>query len=118
MTTPSDDSDSMDSNSESPQSDFEAGFQRILAYLSEKRYRRWIAYVMVFVVIYSSFVTLFGYIGSFLIPPLLSPDASFPSLAALKLWAYAMRIIPLPITLLIFLKLRTVYRNFDQSTDQ
>ena len=111
MTTSTDDSDSKDATSESPQSNFEAGFQRILAYLSKKRYRRWSAYLITFLIIYAALATALNYSFSLLFPPFFSFDKSFPSMAAIVIYGYASRIVPLAITLLIFMKLRTIYKG-------
>lgn len=111
MTTSTDDSDSKDAASESTQSDFEAGFQRILAYLSEKHYRRWIVYAMIFSIIYAALATALNYSFSLLFPPFFSFGKSFPSMEAVVFYGYASRFVPLVITVLIFLKLRQIYRS-------
>ena len=111
MTTSSDGSDSKDSTCKTPHSDFEAGFQRILAYLSEKRYRRWVAYVLIFAIIYAALATVLNYSFSLLLPPFFSSSKSFPSMAALVFYGYASRLVPLAITLLIFLKLHKIYKT-------
>ena len=111
MTACTDNSDSKDANSASPQTDFEAGFQHILAYLSKKRYRRWIVYVMIFSIIYAALATVLNYSFSLLFPPFFSLNKSFPSMTAIVFYGYASRIVPLAITLLIFLKLRAIYKG-------
>ena len=66
MTTPTDCSDPTAAISEPPPSDFEAGLLRILAYLSEKPYRRWIAYALIFSIIYAALATVLSYSFTFL----------------------------------------------------
>ena len=91
--------------------DFEAGFQRILAYIGGKRHRRWFAYVMMFMIIYSAIATVISYSSTFLFPPLFSLGKSFPNMAALVFYGYAIRLVPLAITVLIFLKLHRIYKG-------
>ncbi len=114
MTTPSDDSDPPVANPQLPTREAvecEAGLRRVLAYLSEKRYRKWIAYVMIFSIIYAALATVLNYSFSLLFPPFFSFGKSFPSMAALVFYGYASRLVPLAITVLIFLKLRRIYRS-------
>ena len=112
MTTPPADSDSTAADSEPSPSDFEAGLLRILAYLSEKPHRRWIAYALIFSIIYAALATVLSYSFTFLFPPFSSLGISFPNMAAaLVFYGYASRLVPLAITVLIFLKLRKIYRT-------
>ena len=110
MTTSTDCSDPTAAISEPPPSDFEAGLLRILAYLSEKPYRRWIAYALIFSIIYAALATVLSYSFTFLFPPFSSLGISFPNMAAaLVFYGYASRLVPLAITVLILLKLRKIY---------
>ena len=114
MTTPPADSDSPDTIPQSPTreaDECEAGLRRVLAYLSEKRYRRWIVYVMIFSIIYAALATVFNYSFSILFAPFFSLGKSFPSMAAVIFYGYASRLVPLAITVLIFLKLRQIYKG-------
>ena len=106
--------ENQDSNVEAPRSDCaecEAGLRRLLAYICEKRYRRWIAYAMIFSIIYAALATVFNYSFSLLFPPFFSFGKSFPSMAAIVFYGYASRLVPLAITVLIFLKLRRIYKS-------
>lgn len=66
---------------------------------------------MIFSIIYAALTTVFNYSFSLLFPPFFSFGKSFPSMAALEFYGYASRLIPLAITVLIFLKLRQIYKS-------
>lgn len=114
MTTPSDHSDPTVANPRSPTREAvecEAGLRRVLAYICARRHRRWIAYVMIFSIIYAALATVLNYSFSLLFPPFFSFGKSFLSMAALVFYGYASRLVPLAITVLIFLKLHRIYKS-------
>ena len=112
MTTPSADSNDQNLEAKPPQSESakcEADLRRVLAYLSEKPYRRWIAYALIFSIIYAALATVLSYSLTLLFPPFSPLGISFPNWAMLVFYGYASRLVPLAITVLIFLKLRKIY---------
>ena len=112
MTTSPADSNSPDTISRSPHREAaqsEAGLRRVLAYLSEKPYRRWIAYALIFSIIYAALATVLSYSLTLLFPPFSPLGISFPNRAMLVFYGYASRLVPLAITVLILLKLRKIY---------
>ncbi len=119
MTTPPTDSDSPDTISRSPHREAiqsEAGLRRVLAYICAQRHRRLIAFAAVFLLIYSvtripiSIVSsaVFGLLIAFVN----SKDITVPP----ELWDLLlslMTIIPsLIVTLLIFMRLRKIYKKY------
>ena len=111
MTTPTDCSDPTAAISEPPPSDFEAGLRRIITYTGEKRYRRWIAYTAVFLVIYFTLAKLISWAIFLLFGLRLSSISIFSHSFAFGIALQALDFIPLAITVLIFLKLRKIYRT-------
>ena len=112
--------ENQDSNVEAPQSgcaECEAGLRRILAYICEKRYRRWIAAAILFLGLFTAIQVPFS-VGSwffFVASALASyfnlygifPD---PALFGLSLSALTL-LLPLIITTIIFIWLVRIYNT-------
>ena len=119
MTTPSEDSDSMDSALPSPTreaAECEAGLRRVLAYICARRHRRLIAFAGVFLLIYAivsiplSFLSATAY--GLLFPFIYDEDIPI-GVEVYRLILSMMRIMPsLIIALLIFLRLRKTYLSY------
>ena len=111
--------DSVDSAPQSLQSECaecEARLRHVLAYIIEKRRRRWIASAAVFLLILSISGIPFSYLYSFTFDVLglanIGPNELFsPATFGLVLLATT-SIPPLTITLLIFSRLRKIYRGY------
>ena len=106
-------SDSQATASESCEShctEFEAGLRRILAYINEKRYRRWIANVLAFVLVFALFERLIFLVFNLITTFFISPEDIFPNFAAYGQALYAIRLIPLAITVVIFSRLSKNFR--------
>ena len=95
----------------SERTEFEAGLRRILAYTGDKRHRRWIAYTVVFFVIYFSLARLFSWVISLLYGLAILPNSIFPNSFTFVIALQALHFIPLAITLPVFLKLRRIYKG-------
>ncbi len=114
MTTPSDDSDPPVINPQSPTreaAECEAGLRRVLAYICEKRYRRWSAYAMTFLVIYASLAKLVSWLITLLFALAIPPRAIFLDPFKFGIALQALDFIPLLITLLIFIGLHRIYKG-------
>ena len=109
-----------DSKVESPRSDCaecETGLHRILAYICEKRYRRWIAAAIVFLCMFTAIQVPFSF-GSwfyFVVPALASYFNLYgifpePVLLGLSLSILAW-LLPLMITTIIFIWLVRIYNT-------
>ena len=119
MTTPPADSDSADTIPRSPTrqaAEFEAGLRRVLAYICARRHRRLIAFTGVFLLIYSAVripVSLVSPTAFGLFFVSLSSGDSPISPELLSMMLSLATIIPsLAITLLIFMRLRHIYKNY------
>ena len=110
MTTPTDCSDPTAAISEPPPSDFEAGLRRIITYTGEKRHRRWVAYTVVFLTIYFALAKLIFWLIS-LLYALAIPQSNIFGPFTFGMVLQALDLIPLAITLPIFLRLRRIYRG-------
>ena len=111
MTIPLYGSDPTAAIPEPPPSDFETGLRRIITYTGEKRYRRWIAYTAVFLVIYFALARLISWAISLLYGLGISSISIFSDSFTFGIALQALDFIPLAITVLIFLKLRKIYRT-------
>ena len=97
---------------------YDTGLRRVLEYLCEKRYRRWIASAVLFLLVFS----VLEFPSRFTVALLLSLvsavgwfdiDEVFTSFRMSLLAFHIIRLIPpLTITLLIFWRLRKIYRNY------
>ena len=111
--------DSMDPAPPSPQSESaecEARLRYVLAYISEKRRRRWTAYAATFLLIYYVCGIPFNFLYSFLFDALelagIGPTEVFsPNVFGLVLLTTTF-LPPLIIALLIFSRLRKRYRGY------
>ena len=119
MTTPPADSDSTDAFSRPPTREAaqcEAGLRRVLAYICARRHRRLITFIAVFLLIYSAVripVSLVAPTAFGLLFVSLSSDDSPTSPELLSMMLSLATIIPsLVITLLIFTRLRHIYKNY------
>ena len=97
-------------------SDMEIGFQRLLAYLSETRPRKWIAYVSAFLILYTTIHYLYSLVFAFFL--LILNLTSYPvhnlfsNLIIFSLVTTAISIIlPLILTMLVFLWLNRIVRS-------
>ena len=119
MSGSSDSIDSMDTTLQLPLSECaecEARLRHVLAYICEKRHRRWTASAAVFLLILSISGIPFSYLFSFANDVLslanIGPTDVF-SPATLGLVLLATTVLPpLIITFLIFSRLRKIYRGF------
>ena len=119
MTRQPADSDSADTIPRSPSrqaAECEAGLRRVLAYICGRRYRRLIAFIAVFLLIYSAVripVSLVAPTAFGLFVVSLSSGDSPISPELLSMMLSLATIIPsLAITLLIFMRLRHIYKNY------
>lgn len=119
MTTPPADSGAPDTVSQSPTrqaAECEAGLRRVLAYICARRHRRVIAGIVVFLLIYSAAripVSLVAPTAFGLFVVSLSSGDSPISPELLSMMLSLATIIPsLAITLLIFTRLRHIYKNY------
>ena len=119
MTTSPDNFNPVGSAPQSRQSESaecEARLRHVLAYICERRHRRWIASAAVFLLILSISGIPFSYLYSFTFDVLglanIGPNDLFsPATSGLVLLATT-SIPPLTITLLIFSRLRKIYRGY------
>ena len=119
MPASADSLDFMDAAPPSPLSECaecEARLRHVLAYISEKRRRRWTAYAATFLLIYYVCGIPFNFLYSFLFDALelagIGPtDVFSPDVFGLVLLATTF-IPPVIITLVIFSRLRRVYRGY------
>ena len=119
MTTPPADSDSADTSLRSPTvqaAECEAGLRRVLAYICARRYRRLIAFTGVFLLIHSVAripVSLVSPLLSGLVITYIHSKGIIIGPEMYTIFFSITQIIPsLAITLLIFMRLRQIYKNY------
>ena len=122
MTTSSTDSDSPDAASQSPTrqaAESEAGLRRVLAYICARRRRRLFAGAIVFLLLFLAIDVLISFpltLLNSLVPVFVGYDLFFKTIygspVILGLWTLATYLLPLIITLVIFSRLRRVYRGY------
>ena len=119
MSSTTDGPDSMDSTRQLPPiegAECEARLRHVLAYISEKRHRRWTAFTAVFLLIYDVSGIPFNILIEYLLDALelagLGVGDVFrsPDMFGLVLSVTTL-LMPLTITLLIFSRLRRTYRG-------
>ena len=119
MTTPLEGSDATDAVAQSPTREAEqceAGLRRVVAYICGRRHRRVIAGIVVFLLIYSAVripVSLVAptAFGLFVVSLYSSDSPISPELLSMIL-SLATIIPSLAITILIFTRLRHIYKNY------
>ena len=111
--------DSMDSVSQLHQSECaecEARLRHVLAYISEKRYRRWIASTAVFLLIYYICGIPFDFLYSLVFDILelagIGPNDIFSPVTFGLVLLATTALPPIAITILIFSRLRRTYRGY------
>ena len=97
----------------------EASLRRVLAYICEKRYRRLFAGIVVFLLLFQAIGGLTSLPLSFVVPllPILFGESLFETIygspATLGLWSFVVNLlVPLIITVIIFSRLRRIYRDY------
>ena len=116
MNTPSASPDGNDLETNPTQSECaecEAGLRRVLAYICEKRYRRLFAGIVVFLLLFQAIGGLTSLPLTFIVPLLPSLFETFyGSPVILGLWGLVVNLLaPLIITVIIFSRLRRIYRG-------
>ena len=114
MNTPSASADDQRNNSEPSGSDHEAGLRRVLAHISEKPHRRFIAYAIAFVLMFSALETLFSL--AYVLVGLLSGVISAIGISPNRVILYEASllitlVLPLVFTILIFIWLSRLCRT-------
>ena len=122
MTTSPTDPDSPATIPQSPTrkaAECEAGLRRVLAYICAKRYRRLFAGIVVFLLLFQAIGTLTSMPLTFVIPllPILVGESLFETIygspVILGLWTLVINLlVPLIITVIIFSRLRRIYRGY------
>ena len=119
MSSTTDGLDSMDRTQQPPPTEgaeCEARLRHVLAYISEKRSRRWIAFTAVFLLIHHISGIPFGFLYSFTFDVLEVAGIGYidifsPGIFGLTLLTTTF-LPPLIITLFIFSRLRRIYRGY------
>ena len=122
MTTAPTDPDSPAAIPQSPTrkaAECEAGLRRVLAYICARRYRRLFAAAVVFLLLFQAISALTSIPLSFVIPllPILGGESLIETIYGnpliLGLWTLGINLLlPLIITVLIFSRLRRIYRGY------
>ncbi len=119
MTNSSEDSSSPAANPQLPTSEAaecEEGLRRVLAYICEKRHRRWSAFALVFLVIYAIFEMVISNMFSFFV---VLPAATgwydllevIPESRSLGVLLFLAKFpLPIVLTLVVFIRMNKVYR--------
>lgn len=115
MTTSPADSDCLDTISQSltrEAAECEVGLRRILAYICAKNHRRWIAYGIVLLVIYTALAKLLSWLITLLFTLGIPAFNIFPTPVMLGIALQALDFVPLLIALLLLLKLHRIARGY------
>ena len=121
MTTPTADTDPPVANLQSPTrevAECEAGLRRVLAYICARRHRRLIAGAVVFLLLFRAIGFVVSIPLTFFVPLIpLGSESLFQTIygepVILGLWVFVTELLlPLVVTLIIFKKLRRIYRGY------